>query len=270
MSLLSVAPQYLQQFKQKLCALKSAPVGKRSVLQQQSLQQTKAMFSLSNDYVPSLFILGMLVRVGNWCTGRRVQVPHPAQLLLNMSMLVLLRLFDGSEGSHQYRRTLAVAKMLWVPWHGTTPPSTHSEEPCEAMLSRFAEKLRQFPSTTFKLEGAIDLCLLVAPAAGGKKALQNSRLQRRVVDAIRMHLSMFVCDTDRVPHPIVEWSSAAQLNMVGAWPEFVAFPGSLRDPFSTQRMQDFLVKTLHAVAGAVDVNNETVDVRSALVLSFLI
>ena len=37
MSLLLVAPQYLQQLKQKLCALQSAPVGSRSVLQQHCL-----------------------------------------------------------------------------------------------------------------------------------------------------------------------------------------------------------------------------------------
>ena len=191
-------------------------------------------------------------------------MPHLAQLLLNLSMLVLFRLFDGCEGSHEYLRTLAVAKLLWVPWHGTTPPSTHSEEPCEAMLSRFAEKLRQFPSTSCKLEGAIDLFLLVAPAAGGKKDLQNSRLQQRVVDAIRMHLSMFVRDTDRVPHPAAEWSSAPRVKVVGAWPESIAFPGSPRDPFSTQRVQDFLVKTLHTLTGAVDVNNETVDVLNSL------
>ena len=263
MSLLLVVPQYLQQLKQRLCALQSASVGSRSVLQQQCLQQTEAMFNLLNDYVPSLFIWGMLVRDCNWCTGPRVQVPHPitqAQLLLNMFMLVLLRLFDGSEGSHEYLRTLAVAKLLWVPWHGTTPPSTHSEDSCEAMLSRFAEKLRQFPSTSCKLEGAIDLFLLVARAAGGKKDLQNSGLQQRVVDAIRMHPSMFVGDTDRVPHPAVELSYAPQVKVVGAWPESMAFPGSLRDPFSTPRLQDFLVKTLHTLTGAVDANNQTVDV----------
>ena len=62
MSLLLVAPQYLQQLKQKLCALQSAAVGSRSVLQQRCLQQTEAMFNLLNDYVPSLFILGMLGR----------------------------------------------------------------------------------------------------------------------------------------------------------------------------------------------------------------
>ena len=90
MSLSLVAPKYLQQLKQKRCALQSAPVGSRSILQQQCLQQTEAMFNLLNDYVPILFILGMLVRDCNWCTGRKVQVPHPAQLLLNMSMLVLL------------------------------------------------------------------------------------------------------------------------------------------------------------------------------------
>ena len=193
-------------------------------------------------------------------------MPHPAQLLLNMSMLVLLRLFDGFDGSLEHLRTLAVAKLVWVPWHGTTPPppSTHSEEPCEAMLSRFAEKLRQFPSTSCKLEGAIDLFLLLALAAGGKKDLQNSRLHQRVVDAIRMHLSMFVRDTDRVPHRAVEWSCAPQVKVVGAWPESMAFPGSLRDPFSTQRLQDFLVKTLHTLAGAVDMNNEGVDVLNSL------
>ena len=165
MSLLLVTPQSLQQLKQKLCALQSAPIGSRSVMQHQCLQQTGAMFNLLNDYVPSLFILGMLLCDCNWCTGRRVQVPHPPQLLLNMSIPVLLRLFDGSKGSHEYPRTLAVAKLLWV------------VRPCEAMLSRFAEKLRQIPSTSCKLEGAIDLFLLVAPAAGGKKDLQNSRLQ---------------------------------------------------------------------------------------------
>ena len=118
MSLLLVAPQYLQQLKQKPCAPQSSPVGNRSVLQ----QQTEAMFNLLNDYVPSLFILGMVVHDCNWCTGRRFQAPHPAQFLLNMSILVLLRLFDGLEGSHEYLRTLAVAKVLWVPWPGTTPP----------------------------------------------------------------------------------------------------------------------------------------------------
>ena len=91
------------------------PVGSRFVLQQQCLQQTEAMFNSLNDYVPSSFILGMLVRDCNWCTGERVQLPHPAQLLLNMSMRVLLRLFDGSKGSHKYPRTMAVAKLLWVP-----------------------------------------------------------------------------------------------------------------------------------------------------------
>ena len=132
------------------------------------------------------------------------------------------------------------------------------------MLSRFAEKLRQFPSTSCNVEGAIDLFLLVAPAAGGKKDLQNSTLQQRVVDAIPMHLSMFVRDTDRVPHPAVEWSSAPQVKVVGAWPESMAFPRSMRDPFSTQRVQDFLVKTVHTLAGVVDVNNETVDVLDSL------
>ena len=123
MSLLLVAPQYLQQLKQNLCVLQSARVGSRSVLQQQRLQQTEAIFNLLNDYVPNLFILGMVVRDCNWSTGRRVQVPHPAQLLLNMCMLAVLRLFDGSEGSHEYLRTLAVAKLLWVLWYGTTPPA---------------------------------------------------------------------------------------------------------------------------------------------------
>ena len=149
-------------------------------------------------------------------------------------------------------------------WYNPPPPSTHNEEPREAMLSRFAEKLRQFPSTSCKLEGAIDLFPLVAPAAAGKKYLQNSRLQQRVVDATRMHHSMFVRDTDRVPHQAVEWSSAPQVKVVGAWPESMAFPGSLRDPFSTQRVQDFLVKTLHTLTGAVDVNDDTVDVLNSL------
>ena len=75
---------------------------------------------------------------------------------------------------------------------------------------------------------------------------------------------MFVRDTDRVPHPAVELSSAPQVKVVGAWPESMTFPGSLRDPFSTPRLQDFLVKTLHTLAGAVDVNNETVDVLNSL------
>ena len=150
-----------------------------------------------------------------------------------------------------------------IAWY-SLPPSTHSEQPCEAMLSRFAEKLRQCLSTSHKLEGAVDLYLLVAQAAGGKKDLRNSRLQQRVVDAIRMHLSMFVRDTERVPHPAVEWSCAPRMKMVGAWPESMAFPGPLRDRFSTHRVQGLLVKTLHTLARAVEVNNETVDVLNSL------
>ena len=75
---------------------------------------------------------------------------------------------------------------------------------------------------------------------------------------------MFVRDADRVPHPAVQWSSAPQVKVVGAWPESMALPGSLGDRFSTQRLQDFLVKTLHTFAGAVDVNNKTVDVLNLL------
>ena len=69
----------------------------------------------------------------------------------------------------------------------------------------------------------------------------------------------------RTVSPIqLKWSSAPQVKVVGAWPESMTFPGSLRDPFSTQRLQDFLVKTLHILAGVVDVNNETVDVLNLL------
>ena len=75
---------------------------------------------------------------------------------------------------------------------------------------------------------------------------------------------MFVRDTDRVPHPAVEWSSALEVKVLGAWLESMAFRGSLRDPFSPQQLQHFLVKTLHKLAGAVDVNNETEDVLNSL------
>ena len=151
MSLLLVAPQFLQQLKQKLCALQSAPVGSRSVLQQQCLQQTVAMFNLLNNYVPSLFIFGMLVRDCNWCTGRKLQVPHPTQLLLNMSMLGLLWLFDGSEGSHQYLRTLAVAKLLW--FHGMVQPppvrtARNLVRPCSLGLLRSCGNLHPPPANS--------------------------------------------------------------------------------------------------------------------------
>ena len=176
MSLLLVAPLYLQQLKQKLCALQSAPVGSGSVLQQQCLQQRVAMFNLLNDYVPSLFILGMLVRDCNSCTGRRVQVPHPPQLLLNMSMLVLLQLFDGSEGSPEYLRTSAVAKLLWVPWHATTPPVRTARtlvRPCSLGLLRSCGNSHPPPAN---LRGPLTFSRYLPRLHGGKRDLQNSRL----------------------------------------------------------------------------------------------
>ena len=51
-------------------------------------------------------------------------------------MHVLMHLTLGYEEKVEYVRTIVVARLLWSQWYARLPGLAHSEEPCEAQLSR--------------------------------------------------------------------------------------------------------------------------------------
>ena len=105
---------------------------------------------------------------------------------------------------------LRVMCMLWVTVapNNRPPPLVHKvRNLARACSVRLAPKLRQYPLTGCKFEGALDLFLFVGTIARGKANLQHSTRQHDTMSTIERHLAIFVRHKDPLPQPAVLWTS---------------------------------------------------------------
>ena len=91
-----------------------------------------ALKTLLFDYVPSLFLLGTLVRDYNSDGGDRNTPKQPLHYYLH----ILVRLVLGREHLVEYVRSVLTAIVVWCPSMTGLHAWCHTEEMCEAMLSR--------------------------------------------------------------------------------------------------------------------------------------
>ena len=107
----------------------------------------QGLVTLLYGYIPALFIIGSQVRDCHWSAQGE---QHAAGPLLSRCLHVLLRLTLGYEDKVEYVRTIVVARLLWSQWFGHLPGVAHSEEPCEALLSRVVHLMAQHPLGTVR------------------------------------------------------------------------------------------------------------------------
>ena len=106
------------------------------------LTQVQGLVTLLYGYIPALFIIGSQVRDCHWSAPGE---QHAAGPLLSRCLNVLLRFTLGYEDKVEYVRTIVVARLLWSQWFARLPGVAHSEEPCEALLSRVVHLMAQHP-----------------------------------------------------------------------------------------------------------------------------
>ena len=97
------------------------------------LTLVQGLVTLPYGYIPALIIIGSQVRDCHWSAQGE---QHAAGPLLSRCLHVLLSLTLDYEDKVEYVRTIVVARLLWSQWFARLPRVAHSEEPCEALLSR--------------------------------------------------------------------------------------------------------------------------------------
>ena len=132
------------------------------------LSQVQGLVTLLYGYIPALFIIGSQVRDCHWSAHGE---QHPAGPLLSRCLHVLLRLTLGYEDKIEYVRTIVVARLLWSQWFARLPGVAHSEEPCEALLSRVVHLMAQHPGNC-TLQQVDDLFILTPVADQAPKDIQ--------------------------------------------------------------------------------------------------
>jgi len=148
----------------------------------QAARAIESLHSLMATYVPTLFLLGYLVRQCTWA-GRDSGsgVLHRKVLLYSTALLQGLR-HAKTRNFDPYVNAQIPAMLAAVPTADTLAAAGHSEESCEAMLSRFAAHWANHPSAT-TCEAVADL-FVTLPDVSETVADRRNTVRQELVDEI--------------------------------------------------------------------------------------
>ena len=96
----------------------------------------------------------------------------------------------------EYVRTLMVASLLSSRWHRTLPGVAHSEEPCEALLSRVCSSMARHPHL-HTLTEIFDLFLLVPPPSTQPKDLVYNNVTTGLPQLVHRRMTILLRDIER-------------------------------------------------------------------------
>ena len=222
-----------------------------------------ALYSLLYEYTPALFLLGCLVRDCNWGSADS----GTALKVLEYSLHVIQHLCLGSESKVEYVRSLSSALMIWSSWYSNLPGHAHSEEMCEALLSRLVQKLRFHPQCK-TLDGACELFLLLCPASKNPKDLKDGKMQADLVPYVDSNLNALVnCLYLPPPHfvPFCKWTSNKKSPVSNEWEASYRYPVPLSTPITEDHFTDLLKHVLGTVCGPVILKDATINALNTFV-----
>ena len=219
-----------------------------------------AIHSLLFEHTPTLFLIGTLVRDCNWGQADS----QTALKVLQYSLHVIQHLTLGGENRVEYVRSLSCTLLQWSQWYSSLPGQAHSEEICEALLSRLVQKLHAFPNCT-SLDSACELFLLVRPSSTHLKDLTDGKMQADLLPFIRDNMVAVVNAVHRRDVPFVKWSREKQSKVAEVRDPSFAYPAPLSEPISNDHFSDLLRYSLGKVCAPVDVQQKTQDALRAFV-----
>ena len=214
------------------------------------IDNLKQIRLLVTDYCPAIFGVGCMVRSCNW-DGRTYGSAIYARTALQWVLCILLRLSPDDAHKVKYIKTFSLALLMWTPWHSATPGCMHSEEGCEALLSKVTRDLRKHPTRTDH-DHYFDIFILTKQA---KNELLNKKggLSDAVVQNLRGRLQAFLNSNSLLPH--IQWTSE-KVCVVGDG--FNRKMESPETPFTTlldrSKVQEELIRSLKSLTSSTPVS----------------
>ena len=182
---------------------------------------------LLSEYLPTVFIVGYLVRECHWSEEGRLRGSGTlAREVICMCLLVMEKLLGERAPMDEYVRCMLVTLVQWRRWGDEVPACCYSEEPNEAMLSRLASECTRNPRL-HTVDNLMDLFLTVRPAHPGVHAIECDRPGITLVAETVANLQR-LGSTERCPVTYVP--GRGDTNVVTAedtWPETCPFPETL-------------------------------------------
>ena len=211
----------------------------------------QGLVTLLYGYIPALFIIGSQVRDCHWSAQGE---QHAAGPLLSRCLHVLLRLTLGYEDKVEYVRTIVVARLLWSQWFARLPGVAHSEEPCEALLSRVVHLMAQHPGNC-TLQQVHDLFILTPVADQTPKDLQYVNVPKGLPQLVDRRFTRLMARFDVGVIPPLVWSSQKSSIVQDRWdPAKMDFPCALDTVLTAEHYRDLCAKTLQTLVKPVKVD----------------
>ena len=215
------------------------------------LTQVQGLVTLLYGYIPALFIIGSQVRDCHWSAQGE---QHAAGPLLSRCLHVLLRLTLGYEDKVEYVRTIVVARLLWSQWFARLPGVAHSEEPCEALLSRVVHLMAQHPGNC-TLQQVHDPFILTPVADQTPKDLQYVNVPKGLPQLVDRRFTRLMARFDVGVIPPLVWSSQKSSIVQDRWdPAKMDFPCALDTVLTAEHYRDLCAKTLQTLVKPVKVD----------------
>jgi hypothetical protein len=214
------------------------------------LRWMEALQVMLEEYVPALFCIGTLVRNCHW-DGRALGSASNAKQVLLRCTVLQLKMAMGFEHRIDYIRTTTAALLHWSTWHDDGQGILHSEEVCEAMLSRLSSMCRQHPQMWSK-EGAEILYQSLPRTKFAKKAA--GIMPARELFTVKVRLQKFLKSCGREYRHVVRWGSTSTV-CVSSDLDRVAngfgpnWPHSLAKDFNQEKLTLLVKGFLRCLAG---------------------
>ena len=166
------------------------------------IDNLKQIRLLITDFCPAIFGVGCMVRSCNW-DGRTYGSAVHARTALQWALCILLRLSPDEVHKIKYIKTICLALLMWTPWYSATPGCMHSEEGCEALLSKVTQNLRKHP-TRSDHSHYFDVFILTKQSRNELLSLKGG-LPDTVVEALRTRIEAFLDSNQLLPN--IQWTS---------------------------------------------------------------
>ena len=234
-------------------ASRSSTPGRRIPTRIDNLKQIRLLIT---DYCPAIFGVGCMVRSCNW-DGRTYGSAVHARTALQWVLCILLRLSPEDSHKVKYIKTVSLALLMWTPWLSATPGCMHSEEGCEALLSKVTANLRKHP-TRSDHDHYFDVFILTKQS---KNELLHKKggLSDQVIANLRERIKDFIDSGNYLP--ALQWKSD-RVCTVGDG--FAYKMESTEVPFSETLMKssvkEEVLKSLRSLTHATPVSQQLADV----------
>ena len=211
------------------------------------LKMLHALRLMISEYVPAIFQIGCLVRNCHW-DGTDATTAHNAKAVLHRCMVLMLRMSDGHEHQVDYIRTINMAMLHWTEWHDASAGELHSEEICEAMLSRLSSAVRSHPN----MHTLHDIQNLFLGLPRTKRAgISEGVMPMRHMLLIKLRLKRLMVEIGQVPMCTIRWSGNAHTKVRVGSDHSYEWPLPLSDPIDKAAFKDILKRNLRACIGGL-------------------